>query len=144
MLSCPVDPLMRKTAVIDVSTSGSALLQGCYLQEHQSPSTNDDKAIHSIEHREQIHPIEMRSSVEFREHTAPNTPAHQVTRRRKYAVCIFTSLFISWVSKSYNSFSFSFLLARRTAACCFVWYLTSSGYSGFQTVLQTLHSENAA
>jgi hypothetical protein len=70
---------MRKTAVIDVSTSGSALLQGCCLQEHQSPSTNDDKDIHSVEHWEQIHPIEMRSSVGFREHTAPNTPAPSYT-----------------------------------------------------------------
>ena len=46
--------------------------------------------------------------------------------------------------KFYNSLSFSLFFALKTAACCFVWNFTSSGYSGFHTVLHTLHSENAA
>lgn len=31
--------------------------------------------------------------------------------------------------------------ALSTAACLFLWYFSSSGYSGFQTVSHTLHSE---
>lgn len=39
-----------------------------------------------------------------------------------------------------NTSAFLFF-ALNTAACLFLWYFSSSGYSGFQTVSQTLHSE---
>ncbi len=44
----------------------------------------------------------------------------------------------------YNASSSNRFLDRKCAACRFVWYFTSSGYSGFQTVSHILHSENAA